>query len=85
MAFLDDLSKVVVLANETEDRDRGEQAALRRVAKWVDRRWNARVVTNERWRHSTSRLEELVNGREPPTDMDPLPFDNVPVKDTSPL
>lgn len=58
MTKLDDLARVVRLAALVEDRDRGDQAALRRVARWIDKSWNSRVVTNHR--DTDSRLLELV-------------------------
>lgn len=45
----DDL-KVFRLALLTEDRDRGEQAAMMRVGKRLEKRWNKETVTNNRHR-----------------------------------
>lgn len=44
---IDDEVAVFRLALLIEDVDRGERAAMRRTAKRLDRRWNARTVTNE--------------------------------------
>lgn len=48
MTLADDAAAVIALACLTEDRTRGEQAALRRWAKKVDRERNANIVTNKR-------------------------------------
>jgi len=46
MTALEDDVRVFELALLTEDVDRSERAALRRVAKRLERRWNAKTVTN---------------------------------------
>ncbi len=48
MTALEDEVKAFRLACLTEDLDRGERAALRRLAKRLERRWNAQTVTNAR-------------------------------------
>lgn len=46
MTALDDEVAVFRLACLTDDIDRTERAAMRRVAKRLQRRWNAQTVTN---------------------------------------
>jgi hypothetical protein len=48
MTALDDSVKVFRLACLTEDLDRSERAALKREAKRLERRWNARTITNRK-------------------------------------
>lgn len=63
MPRLEDERTVIELACLTQDRTRGEHAALRRVARRVTREWNRRTITNkpERFEHPID-LEAVVEG-----------------------